>query len=60
MQDASSPAAVEVADVSFEGSPVRARVHLRFPRLTRVGRALMSSWALPGVLSAPSQLSGTT
>ena len=32
MQDASSPAAVEVADVSFEGSLVRARVHLRFSK----------------------------
>ena len=32
VQDASSPAAVEVADVFFEGSPVRARVHLRFSK----------------------------
>ena len=30
------------------------------PRPLRVGRALMSSWDLPGVPSAPSQLSGTT
>ena len=32
VQDTSSPTAVEVADVSFEGSPIRAKIHLRFSK----------------------------
>ena len=60
MQDASSPAVVEVADVSFEGHRSGLGSTFASPRLTQVDRALMSSWALPGVPSAPSQLSGTT
>ena len=60
MQDASFPAAAEVADVSFEGHRSGLGSTFASPRLTQVDRALMSSWALPGVPSAPSQLSGTT
>ena len=37
VQDLSSPPAVEASDVSFEGSPVRARIHLRFSKTDTAG-----------------------
>ena len=37
VQDLSSPPAVEASDVSFEGSPVRAQIHLRFSKTDTTG-----------------------
>ena len=39
IQDLSAPPAVEASDISFEGSPVRARVHLRFSNTDATGSA---------------------
>ena len=37
VQDLSSPLALETSDVSFEGSPVRAHIHLHFSKKDTTG-----------------------
>ena len=39
VQDLSAPPAVEALDISFEGSPVRSHVHLRFSKTDTTGSA---------------------
>ena len=51
---------VEVADVSFEGSQVRARIHLRFSKTDASGLGADVFLGLPGVRHSSRELPEST